>query len=167
VVVQDAVATIGGSGFVNPLVNLFTVGGNFGPLVPLAGGTSTQIQVTVPAGAPTGPGAYAVSVALGAQLTIASVVQNGSTVTVTGTGFCSATVINLFNQQGAAVVNLGGYGAGGANIPLTVTSSAQFSFAVPAGAVSGPAYLQAINPPFVPFSSSGGDPDGAFTLAAP
>jgi hypothetical protein len=30
------------------------------------------------------------------------------------------------------------------------------TFAVPASAKAGPSYIQAINPPFVPFTSSGG-----------
>ena len=31
-------------------------------------------------------------------------------------------------------------------------------------AVAGPSYVQALNPPFVPFTSSGSGPGGAFTL---
>ena len=48
-------ATINGTGFNSPRVNIFTPAGTFGGLVPLAGGTSTQIQITVPANAVTGP----------------------------------------------------------------------------------------------------------------
>ncbi|MGH7292520.1 MAG: LamG-like jellyroll fold domain-containing protein, partial [Myxococcota bacterium] len=40
-------------------------------------------------------------------------------------------------------------------------------FQVPARAITGPAYVEAINPPFIPFSSTGTDPDGAFTIAGP
>jgi hypothetical protein len=47
---------------------------------------------------------------------------------------------------------------------LTFIGPTRFSFAVPAGAIPGAAYIQAINPPFVPFSSSGNDPGGAFAL---
>jgi len=66
------------------------------------------------------------------------------------------------------LVNLGGFGAQGQHrIPLTHHSSNRFQFSVPAGAVTGPAFLQAINPPYVRFSSSGADPDGAFTLIVP
>jgi hypothetical protein len=89
-------------------------------------------------------------------------------VTVSGTGFSSLSVINLFNRQGAAALNLGGLNPNGTpKIPLDAVSPTQLSFTVPAAAVSGPAYLQVLNPPFVPFSSSGNDPDGAFLLAAP
>jgi hypothetical protein len=79
------------------------------------------------------------------------------------------TVINLFNDQGGGnVVSLGGFDSNGdAKIPLTLISSGEFRFAVPAGAVTGPAFVQAINPPFIPSSSSDDDPDGAFTLVAP
>ena len=76
-------------------------------------------------------------------------------------------MINFFNKQGAIVVNLGGLKPGGTpKIPLTFSggSSTSFKFTKPAGAVAGPAYVQALNPPFVPFTSSGNDPGGAFTL---
>jgi hypothetical protein len=85
--------------------------------------------------------------------------QAGSTITVTGTGFSSATVINLFNAQPGGVVNLGDLNPDGSpKIPLTVPSSTQFSFAVPAGAVPGPAFIQAINPPLHRLHQLGGRP---------
>ena len=62
-------------------------------------------------------------------------------------------------------MNLGGLKAGGApKIALTVVNANQFTFTGPAGAVAGPSYVQALNPPFVPFTSSGNAPGGAFTL---
>jgi len=183
VVIQpSSTVTLGGTGFNAPLVNLFSSAGNLGPLTPLAGGSATSIQVNVPGAAPTGPGTFqvvnspysgnvtsnAVSVVLGAQVSLSDVSQTGNEVTVTGAGFSPLLVINLFNVQGQTVVNLGGIGGNGMpRIPLTVDSSAQFRFTVPNTAVTGPAYLQAINPPFIGWSSSGGDPDGAFTLTAP
>jgi 3-oxoacyl-[acyl-carrier protein] reductase len=39
---------------------------------------------------------------------------------------------------------------GAAKVPLTFISENKFTFTVPAGAVPGPAYVQALNPPFVP-----------------
>ena len=179
VIVQGAAVNIAGSGFNLPLVMLFSPTAAFGPLTPNQGATSTLLQITVPANVPTGPGSLqvinnpyagnvvsnAVSVPIGAALSIASVSQTGSTITVTGTGFASVSVINFFNQQPGGTVNLGGYNASGQpNIPLTIVSSTQLTFSVPAGAVSGPSYVQVINPPYIPFSSTGGDPDGAFTL---
>ena len=181
-VTQGSVLHIGGTGFNAPLVNLFTAAGNVGPLTPEAGGSASQIDVVVPSTAPTGPGSVqvvnspytgnvlsnAVSVPLGALLTISGVSQSGTTVTVTGTGFSTLSVINLFNTQNGGAVNLGGLGPNGqAKIPLTVTSSTQFSFTVPAGAVSGPSYVQVLNPPFIPFTSTAGDPDGGFNLVVP
>ena len=148
-------------------------------VVPLAGGTASGLQVSIPAGAPTGPGSFqvvnrpsfrvsnAVSVIIGAPVTITKVEQVGSTVTVEGTGFSQLTVINLFNLQGNAAPNLGGLTGTGARIPLSIASSTRFTFTVPAAAVTGPAYVEAINPPFAPFSSSGTDPDGSFTIVAP
>ncbi|MDX2170964.1 MAG: hypothetical protein SF182_28100 [Deltaproteobacteria bacterium] len=182
VLVPGSTITIGGSGFNAPLVNLYSAGGAHGPLTPLPGGSATQIQVVLPANLPTGPGALlvvnspyvgnvvsnAVSLPIGATLSISAVSQSGTTVTVDGTGFSSRSVINLFNLQGSAVPNLGGLNPDGSGrIPLTIVSAQRFQFSVPAGAVSGPAYIQVLNPPFTAYASSGGDPDGAFTLAAP
>jgi hypothetical protein len=49
-------------------------------------------------------------------------------------------------------------------IPLTVVNSTQVTFTKPSGAVPGPSYVQMLNPPFTPFTSSGSDPGGAFML---
>ena len=74
-------------------------------------------------------------------------------------------MINFFNKQGANVLNLGGLKHGGVpKIPLTFVNQHQFTFATPGGAKPGAAYVQALNPPFVPFTSSGNAPGGAFTL---
>ena len=88
-------------------------------------------------------------------------------ITVNGTGFSTLTVINFYNSTPGGVVNLGGIGAGGPNIPLTLISPNQFSFFRPLAAVPGPSYVQVLNPPFVPFTCSGTDPGGAFILAGP
>jgi hypothetical protein len=107
-----------------------------------------------------------VAAPIGAAITVSKVTQSEDTIRVTGTGFATSTVINFFNARGTSVVNLGGLKPNGSpRIPLSfIDSSTSFSFSVPAGAVAGPAYVQAINPPFVSFSSSGHDPGGAFTL---
>ncbi len=179
VLVPNAVVALTGTGFNAPLVNLFTASGARGPLAPQPGATGTTMQILVPPDAPTGPGTLqivnapyvgnvvsnAVAVPIGAAIGITHVSQIGSTVTVDGGGFCALTVLNLFNRQGAGVVNLGGLAAGGVpRIPLTSVSPTHLTFSVPAGAVSGPAYIQAINPPFIADTSTGADPDGAFTL---
>src|SRR5690606_19201581 len=57
---QGSTVTIQGTGFNNPLVNLFTATGNVGPLVPLPGGNSTQFQVVIPPQTVTGPGSFQV-----------------------------------------------------------------------------------------------------------
>ena len=174
VIVQGAAVNIAGSGFNLPLVMLFSPTAAFGPLTPNQGATSTLLQITVPANVPTGPGSVqvinnpyagnvisnAVSVPIGAAVSVTSVSQSGSTITVTGSGFASVSVINFFNGAG----NLGGYNASGQpNIPLTLVSSTKFTFGKPAGAVSGPSYVQVLNPPYIPFSTSGG-PNGNFNL---
>ncbi len=172
---------ITGTGFNNPLLNLFTASGNLGPIVPTSF-TSESITLDVPAGATTGPGSLqvvnspytgnvlsdAVSVVIGSQVSVTNVSQVGSTITVTGTGFSTLSVINFFNLQGGVtVVNLGGIDGSGPIIPLNFVNETEFSFTVPAGAQSGPAYVHVVNPPYIPFSSSGNDPGGAFTLVVP
>ena len=188
VIVQSTSVKIGGAGFdasQGVAVNVFCActGGKVGPLFvsPGAGLTSTSFSVKLPASVPTGPaslvvinkggdGSYAkssnaVSVVVGHTITVTSVSQNASTITVNGTGFSTLTVINFFNTQAGKVVNLGGLKpGGGARIPLTVVNSIKFTFIKPAGSVAGPAYVQALNPPFVPYTSSGNDPGGAFML---
>ena len=182
VVTAGSVVTIGGSGFNAPLVNLFTGGGFVGPLTPQAGGTASSFQITVPPGTATGPGTFqvvnspysgnvvsnAVSVVLGARLDITQVTQSGSTVTVDGAGFSALSVINLWNSQNGGTVYFGGYSSPGQpNVPLTVVSSTRFTFTVPAGAATGYSYLQVVNPPFIPSSTTGADPEGAFVMTVP
>jgi hypothetical protein len=197
VVPQGAPVTIGGSGFdtVHGIaVDLFCActGGKVGPFFINPGnpGLSTaQVAFTLPAaGAPnspsSGPGSFVISnkgvdgsyrsksnsvaTVIGARINVLSVAQTGTTLSVDGTGFSKLTVINFFNRQGAGVVNLGGLAAGGAPaIPLTFVNENRFTLTVPPLAVPGPSYVQAINPPFVPFTSSGNAPGGAFILTGP
>ena len=187
--VQGSPMVIDGNGFDTTdgvAVNVFCA-------CPEAGGKVTQflipgnpglkpdsITFPLPATATTGPGSIivsnfaggtysakseAVSVPLGARINVTAVTQSGDTVTVDGTGFSTRTVINLFNAQAGETVNLGGLNhAGAAKIPLTLISSTRFTFTVPADAVAGPAFIEALNPPFLAFTSSGNDPCGEFTL---
>jgi hypothetical protein len=191
VVASGLTVAIAGTGFNDPGVNLFAapdVGAdpaptatpcpvaNYGPFFPA--GTSTSLQVNLPA-VPAGPANFqavnspyavegrsnSVSAVLGARPGITSVSVSGNEVTVSGTGFSCLSVINLFNLQGAVVVNLGGLaGSSQRAIPLQFISAAELRFSVPAGAVAGPAFVEVLNPPFIPFSSSGDDPEGAFTI---
>jgi hypothetical protein len=149
--------------------------------------TATQVSVMLsakgmPNSPPTGPGSFvvsnagagktytkksnAVSVPIGARIHVLSVGQVGSTITVNGAGFSTLTVINFFNKMPDGMVeNLGGLMPGGEpEIPLTFVNDTKFTFTVPAGANKAASYVQALNPPFVPFTSSGNDPGGAFTL---
>jgi len=180
VAVQNSTLTVTGTGFSSPVVALFSSNPTAAALEPLAGGTSTQIQVVVPADIPTGPGSLQVlnrpsfkgsilvSLPIGERIRVDSVSQSGSTITVNGAGFSSLTVISFFNAQGSNVVNLGGLVNGTQSlIPLNVVSSHQFTFQIPTGAVSGPSYIQALNPPFIPFTSTGNSPNGAFNLVVP
>ena len=92
-------------------------------------------------------------------------VQTETTLTVDGAGFPTLTVINLFNARGATVVNLGGLNAlGMPRIPIKLINSTKFSITLPAGAVPSAAFIEALNPPFLAFTSSGNDPCDAFTL---
>jgi hypothetical protein len=149
--------------------------------------TATQISIFIPAkgskdSPPTGPGSFvvsnagasksfakksnAVSVPIGARIHALSVSQSSSTITVNGSGFSTLTTINFFNKMpDGSVENLGGLMPNGEpEIPLTFVIDTQFKFAVPSVANKAPSYVQALNPPFVPFTSSGNDPGGAFTL---
>ena len=79
--------------------------------------------------------------------------------------YSTITVINFFNQQSSGAVNLGGLDAvGKPRIALRIVNDTVFTFNKPAGAAAGPSYVQALNPPFVPYTSSGTGPGGAFTL---
>ena len=75
------------------------------------------------------------------------------------------TVINLFNFQSHTVVNLGGLNPDGTpKIPISLANDHQFVFTLPGAIVAGPAFVQALNPPFIPFTSSGDDAGGAFMV---
>jgi hypothetical protein len=185
VLTPGATVTLAGSGFdvVNGVgVDLFCdcPGAKVGPFFLLPGNPglgpgSLTFPVASGPGAPaTGPGAFqvtnlgngsksaAVSVPIGAQISISRVSQGSSSVTVNGTGFSGLTVINLFNLQAGTVVNVGGLNPDGSpKIPLAIASDRQFRFTLPTG-ISGPAFVQALNPPFIPFTSTGNDPGGAF-----
>ncbi|HEY2105518.1 MAG TPA: hypothetical protein VGH29_07020, partial [Candidatus Binataceae bacterium] len=192
VVVQGSTVTLNGTGFDavhGVAVDLFCActGGKVGPFLvnPSLKLTSTQALFDLPSSgrnAPvTGPGSFvvsnkgtngtyskksnAVSVVIGKQITVSAVVQSGRQLTVFGSGFATLTVINLFNVRGGMTVNLGGLGPGGKpRIPITIINQGQLEFILPTTAVPGPAYVQALNPPFVRFTSSGNSPGGAITL---
>jgi hypothetical protein len=196
IVMQNHAVTLGGNGFdtVNGVaIDLFCdcPGGKI-PTIFLNKGNpglhNSMLTFTLPADAVTGPGSFrasnkgtkgdygiisnAVSVPVGAAVSVSKVSQLGCTVTVDGTGFAVTrpgvpdfTAINLFNRKGGVVVNLGGLNAkGGAKIPLTIPASTRFTFGLAGtGFAPGPSYVQVLNPPFVPFTSSGNAPGGAFT----
>lgn len=169
-----------GTGFAGPVIDIFTPQGRLGdPITPQVDGDTLTFQI--PEGAPEGPAALrvvntrdntflasnSVSIVLGAPIRIDSVTQLGDTVTVDGAGFSLATVINFFGSGNSGVENFGGLAPGGAaRVPIDVESSSRFSFVLPAGVNPGRAYVQALNPPFIPFSSSGNSPSGAFVIQA-
>jgi hypothetical protein len=193
VVVPGTTVRLGGTGFdtVNgAAIDLFCAcpGGKLGPFL-LRPGTpglsetvlSFPLPVIDPPGSATGPGSFvvsnrgpagtylkksnAVSVPIGAAVSVSFVNQSGRTMTVDGTGFSALTVVNLFNNRPTGAVNLGGLKPDGTpTLPLTIISASEFSFSLPASAIPGPSYVQVLNPPFVPFTSSGTNPAGAFTL---
>ncbi|MBK7974296.1 MAG: hypothetical protein IPK07_13800 [Deltaproteobacteria bacterium] len=176
VIPRNQSLAIGGGGFSNALVNVFTASGNIGPLTPTSQ-TANTINVTIPANAPIGPGSVqvvnggtfqtsnAVSVPIGEAISVTGASINGNTVTVTGTGFNALTVVNLFARVGGVLTNVGGLNPNGsAKIALNIVSSHQLTFTRPAGLQAGGAYVQAINPPFIPYTSSGSGAGGALTL---
>src|SRR5258706_3690874 len=166
----------------DPVVNIFSAAGNCAPpggLPPKSRG-ATFIEITIPTACPTGPGAFQVvnrnnghasnivSAPLGALIDIDTVAVQGRSVTVTGAGFSTLTVLNLFaTQQGTGQVNnFGGLLPGGQpRIALTSVTATSLSFQLPAEAAAGVAFVEALNPPFIPFTSSRGrPPGGAFTI---
>ena len=186
VLLQNSMAALGGSGFDTAngvAIDVFTSSGKLpttflNPGDPHLG--SNSVIFTIPSTAPTGPGSIvvsnaglaksfkaksnAVSVPIGARIAVTSVTEAGGVITVKGAGFSAATVINFFNKETGGVVNLGGLKGATAQIPLTLVDPTQFSFVRPAAAIAGPSYVQALNPPFLPFTSSGNAPGGAFTV---
>jgi subtilisin-like proprotein convertase family protein len=184
VVTPGLTVTIAGTGFNNPGVNLFAADldnpgqvRNYGPFFP--GGSPTGFQLTVPASVPAGPANFqvvnnpytgnvqsnSVSAVAGARLDVTSVTISGNIVTIRGAGFSPLSVINLFNLQGPSVVNLGGLdGSGQPNVPLVFVDSTELRFTRPAAAQAGAAFVEVLNPPYIPFSSSGDDPGGAFAF---
>jgi hypothetical protein len=78
------------------------------------------------------------------------------------------TIISFFNAKSGGVLHVGGLVNGTQSlIPFALVSSQQLSFQIPAGAVSGPAYIQLLNPPFIPFTSTGNTPNGAINITVP
>jgi hypothetical protein len=192
VVASGRSLAVEGTGFNNPGVNIFgaqTQGAdpaptpdpcpvtNYGPAFP--GGASTTLVFSVPA-MPAGPAniqvvndpyagnvqSNSVSAIMGARPTINSVSITGDELTVVGAGFSCLSVINLFNLQGGTtVVNLGGLTGGGQRVvPIQFISSTELRFTRPAGAQAGPAFVEVLNPPYIPFSSSGNAPAGGFSF---
>ena len=184
VVKPGTTVTLGGSGFdaANGVeVDLFCDGPPGGKLVYRVKPQSRGLLSFVPPASgsnapPPGPGSFvvvnlgnfkrsnAVSVPLRSQIRVTSVARSGSTVTVNGAGFSSLTVINFFNTQGGMARNIGGYVGGKPAIPLTLEDAGRLTFQLPANAQPGPSYVQAVNPPFVPYTSSGDGPGGALDL---
>ncbi len=80
-----------------------------------------------------------------------------------GAGFSTATVVNLYCGQ--PFENLGGLDkAGRPVLHLEIDGDSELRFVVPRKAKAGACYLEALYPPFLPFSSSYTDPGGAFIL---
>jgi hypothetical protein len=183
VVAQGAQVTLQGSGFDTTngvAVDVFCAcaGGKVGPFVinpgnpGLSANSITLILPAAGAGAlPVGPASFvvsnrgsdgsysnksnAVSAPVGSRIQVMAATQQGRELVVDGTGFSTLTVINFLAQHNGSLVNLGGLNAHGAPaIAITLVSDTEVRFAIPAGAAPGQAYVQALNPPFVPFAVS-------------
>ncbi len=193
VVPQGSEVTLRGKGFDTAngvAVDVFCAcaGGKVGPFFFNPGNpalSATSLTLLLPAmgpnAVPVGPASFrvtnkgadghytmnsnAVSVPIGRRIQVMSVTQQRRTLIVDGTGFSTLTLLNFYATHEGEVVNLGGMIPSGATaIAITLISDTELRFPVPAGAAPGPAYVQALNPPFVPFASSGNDPNGAFIL---
>ena len=158
------------------VVNVFGANGNCAP----AGGViptnlgADWLAFVVPADCPVGPGAFQlvdtttgrasniVSAPLGEPVDVSSVAISGTGVAVTGTGFNRTTVVNLFARDAAgALVNFGGSDAAGhPRIAVAVIDSHTLAFDLPVGTRSGACFVEALNPPFIEFTSSQSRPPG-------
>jgi hypothetical protein len=102
-------------------------------------------------------------ISIGAPIQVRQVYQSGALLTVEGTGFSTATVVNLY--CGRPLDNFGGFDAAGRPLlHLEVEGDSKLRFTVPSRATAGKCYVEALNPPFLPFSSSYNDPGGSFIL---
>jgi hypothetical protein len=102
-------------------------------------------------------------ISIGAPIQVRRVYQSGALLTVEGTGFSTATVVNLY--CGGPLGNFGGFDAAGKPmLHLEIEGDSKLRFTAPSRAKAGKCYLEALNPPFLPFSSSYNDPGGSFIL---
>ena len=181
VLIPGQSAFIGGSfAGQDPVVVIFAPGDctPLGGIAPTSLG-ETLLEFTVPAGCPVGTGAFQVVnrqnflasnivyAALGDVISVHTVTLRGRTVEVTGTGFNRFTTINLFaTRRGTQTsVNFGGLLPDGqARIPLTSVTPTALTFELPDEAAGGRAFVQALNPPFIPFTSSLSRSDGSFVI---
>jgi hypothetical protein len=109
-------------------------------------------------------------ISLGAPLRVRHVYQSGAWIIVEGSGFEAFTRINLYKSkfpvsQHQPPASLGGAdNSGRPKIPVDIKSHSRFMFKIPENAGAGEWYVEALNPPYLPFSSSYADTGGAFVL---
>lgn len=101
--------------------------------------TPTEIRVTVPRGAQTGP--ITLSNNLGSSSTLTNFVLIAPAPTITGLSPTSARVGNTVTVNGANFVNVQSVRIGSMNVAFTVVSATRIQFIVPAGAVSGSVFV--------------------------
>lgn len=169
--------TITGDGFVSPLVNVFTASGNCGPVTPTSSSINSLTMVAGN-GCATGAASFQVVNATGSylqsnavaarirqSLTVSSTGISGNTITVNGSGFSGASVVNFFATCGNATYcspvgqpfNFGGLdGSGAKKIATTVVSSTQLTFTRPNGAAAGNASVTIVDPPYTPWFTANG-----------
>lgn len=179
VLTPGATFTVHGEHLREPRLNVFTATGNVGPLEPVGPPTSMDAVFALPNATAVGASTLvlvndpyegnvssnAVVVSVGARIAVDAVTQEGDRIVVTGKGFAANTVLNLFNRQGGAAVNLGGLdGTGKPVLGLDVISPERIEVSRPPNAVPGPAFVQALNPPFLASTASQPTEAAAFEL---
>jgi hypothetical protein len=165
----------------DPVVVIFASGDCTpdGGIVPTSRGDDF-LGFTIPPTCPTGPGAFQVVnrknfhmsnivyAPLGTLIRIDGVTLRGRTVEVSGAGFSPFTTINLFaTQLGTGdSINFGGKRPDDEpRIALTSATSTSLTFELPPDAAAGPAFVSALNPPFITFTDSQTRSNaGAFTI---
>jgi len=131
----------------------------------VAAACSSELPPPGTSAADTRPAPAEAPAPLVAPAVTAVAVRDGQIV-VEGRDVAPRVVVNIFQQQDDAAVNLGGVTPDGQpRIIVTRSSPGTLTFPVPPGLRAGAFYVQLVNPPFRPETTSRDEPAAHATLA--
>jgi len=131
----------------------------------VAGACSSELSSPGTSVADTTPAPVEAPAPLVTPAVTAVAVRDGQII-VEGRDVSPGVVVNVFQQQDAAAVNLGGVTPDGQpRILVTHSSPGTLTFPVPPGLRAGAFYVQLVNPPFRPETTSRDEPAARATLA--